>query len=177
MTTTDTTRVLHIGIICLILFISSYGREVFWIGVLIMLWVVGGRTHRNTVFTLMVIFVVVSVLGVSLKALLYRPRPYEMLSGVQLRLAPLGDSSFPSGHALIVMAGASTAWLRLPKRYATPLVMEAVLVAFSRIHGGVHYPLDVVAGSLLGIGVTCLVFARIPSVESVFRGLYRSARA
>lgn len=211
MTTTDTTRVLASGIICLTLFslltilvfshilravdetlfvlinqdsawrpisgglvfISIYGREVFWSGVLITLWYAGGRTHRNTVFTLIGIFVVVSVLGVGLKAVLYRPRPYDTLPGVQLLLAPLGDSSFPSGHALIVAAGGSTAWLRLPKRYATPLLIEGVLVAFSRIYGGVHYPLDVVAGSLFGIGVTCVIIAQLPSVESLLRRMYR----
>jgi undecaprenyl-diphosphatase len=63
-----------------------------------------------------------------------------------------GSGSFPSGHASTSFACAATlAWLTP----LSPVVLYAlaVLIAFSRVYVGVHYPLDVIAGAALGLGV------------------------
>jgi undecaprenyl-diphosphatase len=61
-----------------------------------------------------------------------------------------GNPSFPSGHAATSFACAALlAWLTpLPR---VPLFVLAALIAFSRVYDGVHYPLDVVGGAVLGL--------------------------
>jgi undecaprenyl-diphosphatase len=61
-----------------------------------------------------------------------------------------GNPAFPSGHAATSFACASLlGWLTpLPK---VPLYVLAALIAFSRVYVGVHYPLDVIGGAVLGL--------------------------
>jgi undecaprenyl-diphosphatase len=60
--------------------------------------------------------------------------------------------SFPSGHATVSFACATTLALSVP-RLSIPLYTLAVLISFSRVYVGVHYPLDVLAGAILGIAI------------------------
>ncbi len=63
-----------------------------------------------------------------------------------------GDAAFPSGHAATSFACAAVlAWLT--PLAAVPLFVLAVLVAFSRVYVGVHFPLDAVGGAALGLAV------------------------
>ena len=60
--------------------------------------------------------------------------------------------SFPSGHATVSFACATTLALAVP-RLRIPLYALAALIAFSRVYVGVHYPLDVLGGAVLGVGI------------------------
>jgi undecaprenyl-diphosphatase len=59
------------------------------------------------------------------------------------------STSFPSGHAAAAFAFATGVGHVLPAA-AIPLRGLAALVGYSRVHTGVHYPGDVVAGALMG---------------------------
>jgi undecaprenyl-diphosphatase len=59
------------------------------------------------------------------------------------------SSSFPSGHSAAAFAFATGVGHVLPSA-AVPLRGLAALVAYSRVHTGVHYPGDVIVGSLIG---------------------------
>jgi undecaprenyl-diphosphatase len=98
------------------------------------------------VLTLLCTYLVVDVM---LKAMFGRPRPYEVLSGLQLIIPPPTSSSFPSTHAALGIAGA-IAGTRLFPRAGWTLWPLGILVGVSRIYVGVHWPSDVVAGALMG---------------------------
>lgn len=67
------------------------------------------------------------------------------------------DPSFPSGHTSTSFALATSISLEYPKWYViAPAYAYAGTVAYSRMHLGVHYPSDVLAGALIGSGCAYL---------------------
>lgn len=87
----------------------------------------------------------------------FRERPY-VDHAAHLLLAPSGDPSFPSDHAIGGFA------LALPfvfarRRVGWLLLGLATVLAASRVAVGTHYPSDVVGGAILGAGAAWLVWA------------------
>ncbi|RMD94039.1 MAG: phosphatase PAP2 family protein [Calditrichaeota bacterium] len=85
-----------------------------------------------------------------LKPLIGRIRPCYSLPDVRLLIPCGGQLAFPSGHATNSFAASLILSYFYP-RFAVFLFLIASLVSFSRIYVGVHYPLDVVAGIILGL--------------------------
>lgn len=73
-------------------------------------------------------------------------------------------TSFPSGHAASAAAFTAGVALESP-RLAAAVAPVAWLVAFSRVYTGVHYPGDVVAGALLGVGAALAGRGLVPTGE------------
>lgn len=86
------------------------------------------------------------------KPLARRRRPDPAAAGVPLarRVAMPRSASFPSGHSAAAAAFALGVGRELPLA-GVGLAGLAVTVAYSRVHTGVHYPGDVVAGALCGL--------------------------
>lgn len=85
-----------------------------------------------------------------LKNLVARIRPYDVIEGLEILIARPKDFSFPSGHTGSSFAAATVIYRCLGKRYGVPAVILAILIGFSRLYIGVHYPLDVLAGVVIG---------------------------
>ncbi|WP_037681214.1 phosphatase PAP2 family protein [Streptomyces griseus] len=103
-----------------------------------------------------------------LKTALTEERPCRAVADAAASLSPCpsyGDWSFPSNHATI--AGAAAVALALARRALLWLtVPSALLMAFSRVFVGVHYPHDVAAGLLLG-AVAAAVVVRLGTRPAV----------
>jgi membrane-associated phospholipid phosphatase len=130
--------------------LSKYGREEVWIPVVLLLWWFGGRSHKRAAFLLAAAFVLAIILGEISKSVMAEPRPFTIIPSDKVLGVRPTDFSFPSGHAVIVSTGALIVLSTLPKKFSIPLLVEAILVSYSRLYIGVHWPLDVVGGWLLG---------------------------
>ena len=87
------------------------------------------------------------------KAIADRPRPYEVVAGAVLRQQPAHGTSFPSSHTAITVAVVIALMPFLPRALAAVAIAYAVLVGWSRVYLGVHYPLDILAGAGIGMAV------------------------
>ncbi len=95
--------------------------------------------------------------NILLKNIIARVRPYDVNTGFQLLIEKLHDFSFPSGHTLASFEAATSIFLH-NKKIGIPALVLAVLIAFSRLYLYVHYPTDVLASIILGVGIAILSF-------------------
>ena len=97
--------------------------------------------------------------NLTLKPLIARPRPCWLDESVQLLIANPTDYSFPSGHTLSSVIGA-TVLTKANRKFGLAAIPLAALIAFSRLYLYVHFPTDILAAAVLGVGiglVTCMI--------------------
>ena len=124
----------------------------------------GGR--RAAVRGMASVGVTAAIVNIAFKPLARRRRPErgQSLISARRRIAMPVSRSFPSGHTAAAFAFAAGAGRELPLM-APPLYALAALVGYSRVHTGVHYPLDVIVGALCGIGFAELTGVYIDRLE------------
>lgn len=94
-----------------------------------------------------------------LKTLICEPRPFITFGDVHLLVVEDDPFSFPSGHATSTFAVVGFLVFKLKnKLWSVILILFALIIGFSRIYVGVHYPLDVIAGMILGVLTAYLVY-------------------
>jgi undecaprenyl-diphosphatase len=117
------------------------------------------RLRRPELFPLAVATVIgADTITLGLKHLSGRDRPYVQSPEPEPLMTTQLDLSFPSGHAATSFAGATLLALLVP-RLTVPFLVLAAAIAWSRVYVGVHYPFDVAAGAVLGVGLALAVTA------------------
>ena len=121
----------------------------FWIVLaLILLLIKKTRTiGKETLLSLGSGFVITNIF---LKNTVRRIRPYDAYSFIEPLIEHPSDFSFPSGHTCASFAAAFVLYRAFPKKYSWIFLLLAVLIAYSRLYLGVHYPSDVLAGFAVG---------------------------
>ncbi|MFF3288990.1 phosphatase PAP2 family protein [Streptomyces sp. NPDC003023] len=119
------------------------------------------------------------VVSESLKSVVDEERPCRTVADAAASLVPCpppGDWSFPSNHAAIAGAAAIALALAWP-RIALLTVPMALLMAFSRVFVGVHYPHDVLTGLVAGAAVATVFVLLLLRPAGVLLNTMRSSRA
>jgi undecaprenyl-diphosphatase len=126
--------------------------------------VVLGRLDGFRFLILAVVSVMVAdaISSYIIKHVIIRPRPCITLEGVRLLVGCTDSPSFPSNHAVNATVLATLVTLYMPRLWF-PAIALAILVGYSRVYVGVHYPLDVLLGGLLGL-VVALVLSWILTI-------------
>ena len=106
---------------------------------------------RTTFYQMLTVLLSAALISFVMKNTIFRERPFKSYPDIE-KLSEAGSSSFPSGHTLEAFAIATAFAFAFPKKkYVIPLFIWALLVAYSRMALGVHYPSDVLGGMIVGV--------------------------
>ena len=103
-----------------------------------------------------------------LKEIVDRDRPFVSEPEPEPIVREPAGQAFPSGHATVSFACAVVLSSALP-RLAVPCYVLAAAIAWSRVVTGVHFPLDVLGGAVLGLGVGWLVVRALRTLPAIPR--------
>ena len=110
------------------------------------------KTRKAGVTALLAMAVGFVCTNLVLKHLVSRPRPWLDVAGLTALVMENDPNSFPSGHSTAAFAFASALWRTAPDRWMKwTALAAAVLMGFSRLYVGVHYPSDVLVGVAVGV--------------------------
>ncbi len=139
-----------------------------WMPLLVVVWLavmVWGKKRGRIIASVALVMIIITdqVSAGILKPLIERTRPCNVLPGVHFfyenswittsRLPVLeynGSPSFPSSHAANIV-GQAVFWSRYFVNLSPLFFTLAIVVCYSRIYLGLHYPSDVVGGMIIGV--------------------------
>ena len=142
--------------------LTYIGSHFAFILFIILSWII--TKQRKVLRRLIFLYAIQSAVIYGLKFLTQRQRPFLFLEmGSKLSKGPgeILDPSFPSAHAAFSFAMATLLSHWFP-RYRIIFFVVAAFIGWTRIYLGLHYPTDVIAGVLLGYGITKLFLLYFP---------------
>lgn len=131
--------------------ITSLGNAgIIWILLMIILLIIPKTRKTGAVLAAALVLDIILCNGI-IKNAVARMRPYDANPVVELLIHKPRDYSFPSGHTAASFAAMSALYFAEERYLWKPVLVLAVLIAFSRLYLYVHYPTDVLGGAVLGI--------------------------
>ena len=142
--------------------------------VLILLFMARGNTATRIglLFAVLAVVAADQISSSGIKPLFERDRPFKVMEDVR-KLVGAHGYSFPSSHAANTFAAGDFLALRFRRWW--PILLLPVLVGYSRVYVGVHYPLDVAGGALLG-GAIAALFVLIDRASRIRLERFRMRR-
>lgn len=128
-----------------------------WLGIAVLLFIIEERKDHRLLLHLGL----AAILGILtsefiLKPLVARPRPFLVLTDVILPAGSISDYSFPSTHALLAVALSYIFTTHRPRWRLAGWIL-VILITWSRMYLGYHYPSDIVTGMAIGWLIAKLV--------------------
>ncbi len=151
---------------------TAANKSRLWLGIAGAVAALGGaRGRRAALEGVLAIGATSAAVNLGIKPIARRRRPDRASpSANEARFVSMPRStSFPSGHSASAFAFAYAVGRHVPA-LAVPIRLLAGGVAYSRVHTGVHYPGDVVVGSILGAGTAAMVAAASDAISRRQRG-------
>ena len=159
--------------------VSDYLVPVSLALALVGMWFVGRdravrQRHQIGVFVALTSMGCASLVVFTINAMYFRPRPFVDLDVTRLFYPPT-DSSFPS-NAIAAAFGLAAAVWGVNRPFGTLLLIGASLYGLARVYAGVHYPLDIIGGAVIGAVVAVIVLRLRGLVEPVTTRVIKVAR-
>ena len=129
--------------------ISRLGDGYLYAIASVLILIFDSDTAQKMIPVAVVAFAIELIIYKIVKQIVKRIRPFEIIEGANSLIKPPDKFSFPSGHTAAAFLMAVILSYFYPM-FKIPLILFASLIGFSRIYNGVHYPVDVFAGILLG---------------------------
>lgn len=126
-------------------------KGILWLALAAGLFV-DGRPHPRTaaVISVAALLAAESLINLVLKPLIRRERPFAQAGVTSLLVNAPGPHSWPSAHAGSSIAAAVVLTFAYPL-WGLAFLPAALLVGYSRVYVGVHYPLDIASGIVVGL--------------------------
>ena len=141
----------------IMIFITHLGDDgIFWIFLALIL-LVFKKTRKLGVLLLLGLGFASLINNVVLKNIFERPRPFNFDGWPEGFVFPNPliekphSFSFPSGHTSSSVGAATPLLIKAKKKFGIPIFILALLIGFSRVYVHVHYPTDVIVGTIVGI--------------------------
>ncbi|MCL6106586.1 MAG: phosphatase PAP2 family protein [Actinobacteria bacterium] len=135
----------------------------FWVGIATIIWLSGGTNGRGLLTALPVFTWLTLILNYAIKTLFGRNRPVPADPQLRPLVRVPSSKSLPSSHAAMSFAAAGVLTFFYPPFFPV-FYLLALLMSWSRVYVGVHYPSDVLAGTVVGLaagGVAALILSLV----------------
>jgi undecaprenyl-diphosphatase len=152
-----------------LLYFAQFSAEILIY--LLAVWMIYGWIRKGTNFRVaLLVSTLAAVIGLLINQAIglfwYHPRPFEMGVGHSL-MKHVAESSFPSDHAVVFFSiGLSLLAIKHTRQWGIIISLLAILVAWSRVYLGVHFPFDMIGSFVVSLVAIIISLRMAPIIET-----------